>query len=158
MKHKIIYQFVFGLFFVFGAFAVNANAQGTVGINGSIGKAERGKPAIATVIMSIPGGLHVNSSRPLSRYAIPTRITASGTGVTVGAVSYPRGKNRKFSFQDEQISVYEGRTTFRIPITVRKNFKGDTAKIQVKVRYQSCSDEVCYPERTKEITLTASIK
>lgn len=150
----------FCLALVFGAFVVSANAQGAVTINGSIGRGvlEKGKTTTATIVMDIPGGLHVNSNRPGSSYAIPTRIRVTGAGLKIGAVSYPRGKTQKFSFSDEQISVYDGRTSFRVPVTVPANFKGNVAKIRVVVSYQSCTDEVCYRPRTGEITLSASVR
>lgn len=145
---------------ILGAFVISANAQGNVNITGSIGngKLQKGKTATATIVMEIPGELHVNAARPMSQYAIPTRIKATGAGVKVGAVSYPKGSVKKFSFSDEQIAVYEGRTTFRVPITIPANFKGDVARIRVVVEYQSCSNEVCYRPRSGEVTLSAAVK
>jgi hypothetical protein len=64
------------------------------------GAVTRGKAARATVLLNIPGGLHVNSNQPLSEYAIATVVKASTNGAKTGAVSYPRGKNRKFQFSD----------------------------------------------------------
>lgn len=150
----------FGLALIFGAFVVNASAQGNVDISGSIGsgKLQKGKTATATIVMNIPGELHVNSNRPLNRDLIATRVRATGAGLKIGAVSYPRGTNKKFGFSEEPLSVYEGRTTFRIPVTVPANFKGDVAKIRVVVNYQSCSNEVCYRPREGEITLSAAVR
>ncbi len=128
-------------------------------VNGSIGKgtAARGKATRAVVVLSLPAGLHANSNRPGSEYAIPTTIRASGTGLKIGAVSYPRGKNRKFSFSENVINVYDGRTSFGFNVTVPQNFKGDTIRVNVSVRYQACNDEVCYPPKTKQVTLTARV-
>lgn len=137
-------------------FANGANAQS---ISGSIanGTVTKGKAARATVVLSIPGGLHVNSSRPGSEYAIPTTVRASANGVRIGAITYPRGRNRKFGFSESAINVYEGRTSFTFPVTVPVNFNGSTVRVNVKVRYQACTDEVCYPPKTKNLTLTARV-
>lgn len=128
-------------------------------ISGSIanGTVTKGKVARATIVLSIPGGLHVNSSRPGSEYAIPTTVRASASGVRIGAVTYPRGKNRKFGFSENAINVYEGRTSFTFPVTVPVNFSGSTLRVNVTVRYQACTDEVCYPPKTKRVTLTARV-
>lgn len=133
-----------------------ANAQS---VSGSIanGTVTKGKAARATVVLSIPGGLHVNSSRPGSEYAIPTTVRASAKGVRIGAVVYPRGQNRKFGFSENAINVYEGRATFTFPVTVPANFSGSTVRVNVTVRYQACTDEVCYPPKSKQITLTARV-
>jgi hypothetical protein len=37
-------------------------------------------------------------------------------------------------------------------------FKGNAVKVRAVVRYQACTDEVCYPPKNKEITLTAKVK
>jgi thiol:disulfide interchange protein len=134
----------------------NTSAQS---VSGSIagGAVTRGKAARATVVLSIPGGLHVNSNRPNSEYAVATVVRASAPGVKIGPVSYPRGKNRKFSFSENTINVYEGRTSFGFNITVPTTFRGNRVSVRVAVKYQACTDEVCYPPKTKEVTLTARV-
>lgn len=156
MKMRVLRIFSLAVF-VFAAGIVSANAQS---VSGSIanGTVERGKAARATVVLSIPGGYHVNSSRPGAEYQIPTRVTASSRGAKVGAVSYPRGRNRKFSFSENTINVYEGRTLFGFNVTVPATFKGNTVTVNVSVGYQACTDEVCYPPKTKTLTLTARVK
>lgn len=131
------------------------NAQS---VSGSLGAVKRGGSVKGTVVLSIPGGLHVNSSRPNSEYAIPTSVKVTGAGVKVSGVSYPRGRNRKFSFSEDTINVYEGRAVFGFNVTVPENFKGNVVRVRAVVRYQACTDEVCYPPKTKEITLTANVR
>ena len=149
---------VFGIFlFLFAAGGVTGvSAQA---VNGSIGNgtAARGKATRVTVVLNIPGGLHANSNRPGSEYAIPTTVRATANGVKIGAVSYPRGRNRKFGFSENTINVYEGRAAFGFNITVPANYSGSTVRINVTVKYQTCNDEVCYPPKSKQITLTARV-
>lgn len=139
------------------AASVVASAQS---VGGSIanGTVSRGKAARGTVVLNIPGGLHTNSSRPGSEYAIPTSVRLSGNGgVKVSGVTYPRGKNKKFSFSSNSINVYEGRVSFPFTVTVPESFRGNTVRVNVSVRYQACNDEVCYPPATKQATLTARV-
>ncbi len=129
-------------------------------VTGSIanGTIKRGVATKATVMLSLPGGLHVNSSRPGSEYAIATRVTASSSGgVKIGPVVYPRGKNRKFGFSEETLNVYDGRTPFTFNVTVPANYRKYSVVVDVSVRYQACTDEVCYPPKTKTVRLTASV-
>jgi hypothetical protein len=133
-----------------------SNAQS---VNGSLGTVTKGKPQRATVYLSIPGGQHANSHNPNSEYAIATVVRASSTkGVKIGAVSYPRGRNRKFGFSETPINVYEGRVAFTFPVTVPQNFAGSSVRVNVSVRYQTCTDEVCYPPKTKSLTLSAAVR
>jgi hypothetical protein len=145
--------FSLGLFFLAGISTVSAQTVG-----GSIGPVARGGSVKGTVVLSIPGGLHVNSNRPNSEYAIPTTVRISAAGAKLSAVSYPRGKNRKFQFSENAINVYEGTASFSFNLTVPANFKGNVVKVRAVVRYQACTDEVCYPPRNKEVTLTARVR
>ena len=135
---------------------VSAHAQTVTGsiANGTV---SRGKQASGTIVLDIPSGLHVNSNRPASDYAIPTVVTLKPIGARVGRVSYPRGKNRRFQFSENLINVYEGRVRFPFTLTVPASFRGKVIRVNVAVRYQACTDEVCYPPRTKNITLTARV-
>ena len=152
---KIITGAIFTLAFLFAASSVNAQSfSGSIG-GGSV---TRGGSARGTIVMDIPGGLHVNSFRPNSEYAIPTTVSVSASGVKVGTVMYPRGKSQRFQFSDDAINVYEGRTVFNFNVNVPANYKGNAIKIRAVVRYQACTDEVCYPPKNKEVTLTAKIR
>lgn len=154
MKRKLA-GFLFGAAILIAAnFAASAQS-----VSGSIanGTVTRGKAARATVYLSLPGGLHANSSRPGSEYAIPTTVRPSARGIKLGAVMYPRGRNRKFSFSNDTINVYEGRTAFTFTVTVPTTYRANTITVRVPVKYQACTDEVCYPPTTKTVNLTARV-
>lgn len=142
-----------GLFFLAGV--VSASAQS---VSGNIGAVARGGSVKGTVTLSIPGGLHVNSNRPSLENLIPTTVRVSAVGAKVSAVSYPRGRNRKFQFSESLLNVYEGTVSFSFNLSVPASFKGNVVRVRAVVRYQACTDEVCYPPRSKEITLTARVK
>lgn len=144
------------LFFAIGFIYIGeANAQS---ISGSIKNARKGGVARGTVVMRIPGGLHVNSYKPRSEYAIPTRVSVVGSGVKAYGVTYPPGKMRKFSFSDDPISVYEGTAYFGFKVSVPKNYRRSTIRVKVNVRYQACTDEVCYAPKTKSVWVTAKVR
>lgn len=149
-------KLVIGFILVTVFFLVNeVSAQS---VSGSIGTIKRGGSARGTITLSIPGGLHVNSNRPGSEYAIPTVVTLSSPNAKVSGVSYPLGKARSFSYSNGTVRIYEGQTRFGFTVSVPANFKGNTVKIRAVVRYQACTDEVCYPPKTKEVTLTANVR
>lgn len=153
---KVLFSAVISLSLIFLAgISAEINAQT---ISGSIGAVKRGGTAKAKILMNIPNGLHVNSNRPGSEYAIPTVVKANASGAKVSGVIYPRGKNRKLAFSEESINVYEGLAVFTFNVAVPANYKGSVVKIPVTVRYQACTDEVCYPPKNKEITLTARVR
>jgi len=144
------------LFFAFAFFVINADAQ-EIGVGGSIGTIKRGGSVRGSIVLNIPSGYHINSSRPREASLIPTRVSVSSKNARVSAVNYPRGKSRRFTFSDTALSVYDGRAAISFNISVPSNFKGNSVKVRVLVSYQSCNDEACFPPRKKEITLTAKV-
>ncbi len=142
-----------------GLLLVSAASAQTINVSGSItgGTVTKGKAARGALVLRIPGDLHINSSRPGNKYQIPTTVRLSSAGARVVGPTYPRGINRKFSFSDTVINVYEG--TVRVPftVTVPAGFRGNTVSVRAVVRYQACTDEVCYAPRSTEITMTARV-
>lgn len=143
--------------------AAAAAQGGNVGVNGffSVDPAHQGSTFQAAIVLDIPDGLHVNSNRPLGKYAIPTsvKIDAPG-GLRVTAVSYPRGTVRTFRFgggEPERLSVYEGRAIIRFSVAVPPGQEQGVARIRANVQFQSCSDEVCFPPTRRELTLPIAI-
>lgn len=115
-------------------------------------KVAPGRTIQGIVEMEIPHGYHVNSARPLEKFLIPTQLTVEPSGgLRVGPVSYPRAVLRNLKFSKSKVSVYEGKAVMRFNITAPANFSGDGAEIKAKLRYQSCSDEVCFPPKTHEM-------
>lgn len=160
MIYKLASKVILVLTFVFVFGSVSEVSAQNINISGEVGngRLEKGKTAVVSIVLDIPGDLHVNSNKPSKRELIPTRLRISGAGLTFGAVNYPRGKVKTFSFSNTPLSIYEGRTVLRVNVTVPPNFKGNVARIRAVVDYQSCTDEVCYPPRSGDVTLSASVR
>ncbi|HLM55072.1 MAG TPA: protein-disulfide reductase DsbD domain-containing protein [Pyrinomonadaceae bacterium] len=135
-----------------------------VGINGffSVDPAQQGSTFQAAVVFDIPRGLHVNANRPLGKYAVPTSVKIDAPrGLKITPLSYPAGQVRTFSFGEgsppERLAVYEGRTIIRFNVTVPPDYELGVARIRANVRFQTCSDEVCYPPASRELVLPIAI-
>jgi hypothetical protein len=130
-----------------------------IGVNGffSVDRAQQGSSFQAAVVMEIPGGLHVNANKPLGKYAVPTVVKVDAPrGFRVTPVNYPRGSVRTFHFggsDESRIAVYEGRALFRFNVSVPANQPFGVENVRVSVRFQSCTDEVCYPPATRNLDL-----
>ena len=128
-----------------------ASAQSpNIGVNGYFAndKAQKGRIVQAAIVIDIPSGYHINSSRPLESFLIPTslKVDAPG-GVRVGGVMYPRAALRKFKFSQKQLSVYENKVILRFNVTVPANYSGGSVDLKAHLRLQSCNDEVCFPPK-----------
>jgi len=125
----------------------------------SVDKVQRGRSVQAVVVMDIPSGFHVHSNRPLEKFLIATQLQVEAPkGVRVGPVVYPRALLRNLKFSKAKVAVYEGRTSMRFNITVPANFSSDSTEVKARLRYQSCSDEVCFPPQTREVSIPIRIK
>lgn len=132
-----------------------------IGVSASLSpnKTQRGRTVQASVVMDIPSGYHVNSSKPLEKFLIPTSLKVeTPNGIRVGSVSYPRAVLRRFKFSENRVSVYEGLATMRFNITVPKSFNPGSAEVKVRLRYQSCNDEICFPPQTRELSLWLNVE
>lgn len=132
-----------------------------IGINGALSsnKIQRGRTVQATIMMDIPNGYHVNSNRPLEKFLIPTQVKVEAPkGILVGPVSYPRAVLRSFKFSKNRVSVYEGHATMRFNVTVPRGASTGSKEIKVRLRYQSCNDEVCFPPQSRELSLWLNVE
>jgi DsbC/DsbD-like thiol-disulfide interchange protein len=120
----------------------------------SADKAQRGRTIQAAVVFDIPDGYHVNGNKPLGKFSIPTQLTIeSPRGLKVGPVIYPRASVKSFSFSQEKLAVFEGRAVIRFGVTIPAGFKGDGAELRARIRFQSCTDEVCFPPDSRDIKM-----
>lgn len=134
--------------------------QANIGINGffSADKAQRGRTIQAAVVLDIPNGYHINSNKPLAKFLIPTSLKVEApSGIRISPVSYPRALIRSFSFSPDKLSVYEGRNVLRFNVTIPANFSSGVTELRIRLKYQSCNDEACFPPATREIKLPIAV-
>jgi Disulphide bond corrector protein DsbC. len=128
-----------------------------IGVNGYYAndKAQRGRTVQAAIVMEIPSGYHVNSNRPLGKYAIPTTLKIEAPrGITVGPVTYPRAIVRRLkATNNEALAVYEGRAILRFNVVVPASYQGGEMVLKARLRYQSCNDEVCFPPKNQDVDM-----
>lgn len=132
-----------------------------INVSGSIApdKVKKGRVARASVIMDIPAGLHVQSSKPLDKFLIATKLDVeTPSGMKVGPISYPRALMRNLKFSKGAVAVYEGRAVVRFNVTVPANYSGGSGEIKGKLRFQACNDEACFPPVTREVKIWLNVE
>ena len=122
-------------------------------------KIKKGRVVRASVTMDIPAGLHVQSSKPLDKFLIPTKLDVeTPSGMKVGPISYPRALMRKLKFSKGMVAVYEGKSVVRFNVTVPANYSGGSGEIKGKLRFQACDDESCFPPVTREVKMWLNVE
>ena len=136
-------------------------SSGDVNVSGSLtpDKIKKGRVVKGSVVMEIPSGLHVQSSKPLDKYLIATKLDVeTPSGMKVGPISYPRAVMRNLKFSKGAVAVYEGRATIRFNLTVPANYSGSSSEIKGKLRFQACNDESCFPPVTREVKMWLNVE
>ena len=122
-------------------------------------KIKKGRTVKGSVVIEIPKGLHVQSSKPLDKYLIATKLDVeTPSGMKVGPVTYPRAVMRNLKFSKGAVAVYEGRAILRFNVTVPANYGGSSGEIKGKLRFQACNDDACFPPVTREVKLWLNVE
>lgn len=132
-----------------------------VNVSGSLApdRIKKGRVVRASVTMDIPSGLHVQSSKPLDKFLIATKLDVeTPSGMKVGPISYPRPLMRKLKFSKGMVAVYEGKSVLRFNVTVPQNYSGGSGEIKGKLRFQACDDESCFPPVTREVKMWLNVE
>ena len=109
------------------------------------------------VELEITPGFHVNANPATFPYLIATEVQPGKVdGITVGKIAYPAGEMKKFEFADQPLSVYEGKVTIPIPISVGGGAKGQRM-LPLKLRVQACDHEKCLPPATLDSAIAIDI-
>ena len=135
-------------------------AQANINVNGfyAADRAQQGRALQAAVVLDIPDGFHVNANRLTNKFLIPTVVKIDAPkGWRVGAVSYPRAVVRRLSFSKDPVQLYEGRAVMRFALTVPANYEKGVTELRVRVKYQSCNNEICYPPTEREVKLPIAV-
>lgn len=119
-----------------------------------------GQTVTLTLVAAIMRGYHVNSSKPLEDYLIPTKVELAETdGFALEKVDYPEGELKSFSFsRDEKLSVYEGVLRLPLRLHAKKETPAGTYTLKLVFHYQACNDKLCLRPIKKEISLTLRLQ
>lgn len=111
------------------------------------------------LVLDIAEGYHINSHQPTEDFLIPTGVTVQAPEtLQVGAAVYPRPERRSYPFApNKQLSVYEKRAVIKFPLTVKPTTIPGEYTLKAKIRYQPCSEKVCYPPSTRELEIPLSV-
>lgn len=104
----------------------------------------------AVVEVTIAPHFHVNGHEPRDEFLVATVVDVKPpAGMTAGAVEYPTPIERKLSFSDTALLLYEGTVRFTASLS-----GSGTGPVRATLRYQACNDDTCLPPKTLELTAT----
>ena len=110
------------------------------------------------VRIAIDRGWHINSHRPLQKHLTATAASLEkGPPAVLSDVTYPRGKEVRFAFHREALSVYEGTVWIRAVVRIGERARPGAVNLGVLITTQACNDRMCSPPETHALTLTLKV-
>ena len=95
---------------------------------------------------------HVNANKVNDEYLIPTSVAVlPPEGTTVRTIAYPVGVEKKLSFSDKALRLYEDEAYIGVRLDVSTAAQPGEGVVKVSVTYQPCDNEKCLAPKTETI-------
>lgn len=122
-------------------------AKWTLSIDKKDGKTAKGDNFTATLNAKIEKGWHLYALEKIDGGPIPTRISLTeNQPFELGEIEFPPPVETDDAVFGVVTKFYVNAVKFKLPLRVLQN--PEINKLQVKVRYQICSDEMCLPPKS----------
>lgn len=77
--------------------------------------------------------------------------------VILSEFDYPQGRDVKFEFFDQPLSVYEGKISITLSLKLSKKYPPGKDTLVAKLRVQACNDKVCLAPSTIDILVPIEV-
>ncbi len=119
-----------------------------------------GAPISGKAIITFASGLHAYQNPPSQDYQIPVVVSAGDETIKVVKLKYPNGEAHAVGGETEASFTYSGQ--IEVPFLIRAEGKPGATSVKIKVRYQQCTDSMCFPPKsiveTAKLTINARPK
>ena len=109
------------------------------------------------VEMTIGGKWHVNSHTPSESYLIATEVNLAASPGALSPVRYPRDVEKRFSFSDKPLRVYEGTVRFEADLDLPAGVAGPVS-LSGNVSFQACDDKQCFAPAKIPLQATLAVR
>jgi thiol:disulfide interchange protein DsbD len=124
----------------------------------SVDKVSPGKDFKVALKINIDPQWHINSNNPHEDYLIPSKLSVdTSIGFSLTKVTYPEAHDRKLSFSDKPLSVFEKEVFISATAKVSSDLKPGIYKVAFIFEYQSCNDKTCLPPNKALDTLSIEV-
>ena len=108
---------------------------------------------------SLPDGYHVNSDAPLDEFLKPTRLLLEvPDGVYLENIAYPPASLFKTRFAEEPLAVFERTFSIGASLRIGDRVKPGEYPVHATLKYQACSERVCYPPATRSTEIVLIVE
>jgi thiol:disulfide interchange protein DsbD len=119
--------------------------------------AKTGAAVQAKMSVQLRAGYHVNSNMPADAYLIPLKLTWAAGPLQATEIVYPKAQMEKYSFSPDPLSVFSGQFDILSKFKVSSTATPGPTAITGKLRYQACTDRMCFPPKNVDVALQVDI-
>jgi hypothetical protein len=119
--------------------------------------AKAGAAVEVKLSLELRTGYHCNSNKPSDDYLIPLKLTWAPGPLEAPEVIYPAPQMEKYTFSETPLSVYTGNFDLVTKFKVSASAAPGQVMATAKLRYQSCTDRMCLPPKTIDVTVPIDI-
>lgn len=120
-------------------------------------KVKAGATAEATLAVELREGYHCNSDKPSDEYLIPLKLTWAQGALQADEIVYPKPQMEKYAFSDKPLSVYTGDFQIVTKFKAPANAPVGQSMLTAKLRYQACTNRMCLPPKTVDVSMPVEI-
>ncbi|RKY55382.1 MAG: thiol:disulfide interchange protein, partial [Candidatus Neomarinimicrobiota bacterium] len=157
LKTKLPIILTFFILFALTSFGKSTNSILKIETYLSTNGVYKGQDFNAAIVVKLKEPWHINSSKPLDEFVVPTEIRFEESEyITITNIHFPPHEIKNLSFSDEPLAVYQG----DIIITVSgKILERAQEKVILKghLLYQGCNDQVCIAPKDTPFSLSIPI-
>jgi DsbC/DsbD-like thiol-disulfide interchange protein len=117
---------------------------------------KRGSTVIETLKVEVLPGFHVNSDHPRDEYLIPLKLSWQDSPLETKTISFPKAE--EIQVGNENLLVFTGTFDIRTEFAAPANAPAGETTITGKLRYQACSNQMCFRPSSIEIKLPVNIE
>lgn len=104
-----------------------------------------GTRARATLRVTMPANVHIQSDKPNDPTLIPTVLTVDPpAGVTVERIVYPAPSSLAQAGRPAPLAVFGPELTLEIHLSIASTAAAGEIRVPATLRYQACDDRVCF--------------
>jgi thiol:disulfide interchange protein DsbD len=104
------------------------------------------------VVLKMKLHWHVNANKVSDEYLIPTSVSVEPPeGMTLRAVVYPAGVEKKLSFSDQALRLYEDEAYIGVRLDASPEAPPGDRVVKLSVTYQPCDNEKCIAPETETL-------
>jgi len=117
-----------------------------------------GAEAEFAFVMDIKDGWHLNAHNPTLDYLIGVELNLEASDIAmVSDIQYPQALKREFTFADDELKVYEGESKILVKLKSSNKIESGNYSVDGKLTIQACSDKVCLPPSTVDVSLPITV-